>query len=36
MLSSVKKINLKKDFGSMNFKKSTDELMREVDEGDGK
>lgn len=34
MLNPVKEISLKKDFGSMNFKKSTDELMGEVDEGE--
>ena len=33
MLIPTKKINLKKDFGSMKFKKTTDKLMREVDEG---
>jgi len=33
MLILTKKIDLKKDFGSMNFKKSTDKLMREVDKG---
>ncbi len=32
MLKPIK-ISLKKDFGSMKFKKTTDELMGEVDEG---
>ena len=33
MLNFVEKISLMKDFGCVEFKKSSDELMREVDEG---